>query len=398
MREGSSTHPPWYLVGCVAFAFASGWALGARNAATGGVLGAASIASVARAPSADAHARGADDDEEEEDISNRPRRLQHESSLSCPLESLLGLGASKSSRAVAQLMARLPAEARELIQSPLHQHGGSKTILQDAFVRFHHLLYMHSPPLLPIHEWGARGMRNRTRDAVGWTREAFSLLSPMGHARPSVLPRLAHNGWVLGQAHRASTPNSTCLGWDNTEYIDLLPGCQSGERWSFRFEARPRQRGVDRRRRLIKGDLTLPVPGSESRFDVVICNQVFEHVERPIEAVRVLFAMLKPRGLLFWSAPFNERFHLIPGDFYRYTVLGARRLLTDAGLTIVHTQRWGDSMITSGYMLGFGAGDYPPKYLERQMLADVGQNVQWLEKKPNMLYINVAIVAEKPGQ
>lgn len=137
--------------------------------------------------------------------------------------------------------------------------------------------------------------------------------------------------------------------------------------------------------------------GSESRFDVVVCNQVFEHVDRPVEAVKVLFAMLKPDGLLFWSAPFNERFHLIPGDYYRFSVQGARMLLQDAGLTIVHTQRWGDSMITSGYMLGFGAGDYPPRYLEQHMLADVGENVRWLERKPNALYINVAIVAQKPG-
>ena len=67
----------------------------------------------------------------------------------------------------------------------------------------------------------------------------------------------------------------------------------------------------------VRGDLAVAVDGSQDRFDVVICNQVFEHVDHPIDAVKVLHAMLKPGGLLFFSAPFNERFHLVPGDFYR---------------------------------------------------------------------------------
>ena len=58
----------------------------------------------------------------------------------------------------------------------------------------------------------------------------------------------------------------------------------------------------------------------------------------------------------------------------------------------------GNSMITSGYMLGFGAGDFAPDYLERNMLKDVdlGTSVRWLECKPNMLHINVGVVARKP--
>ena len=106
--------------------------------------------------------------------------------------------------------------------------------------------------------------------------------------------------------------------------------------------------------------------------------------------------MLKPKGLLFWSAPFNERFHLVPGDFFRYTVLGARQLARDAGLEVVHTQRWGDSMITSGYMMGFGAGDFDVGDLDKNMLMQVNESVGWLDKKAHNLYINVGLVARKP--
>eukprot|EP00966_Prymnesium_polylepis_P060930 1413072-Prymnesium_polylepis.1 len=41
-----------------------------------------------------------------------------------------------------------------------------------------------------------------------------------------------------------------------------------------------------------------------------------------------------------------------------------------------------------------GAGDFAPSYLERHMLADVGDNLDWLETK-NALYINVGLVARK---
>ena len=85
-------------------------------------------------------------------------------------------------------------------------------------------------------------------------------------------------------------------------------------------------------------------------FDSIVCNFVFEHVARPFQAITVIVSMLRPRGLLFWCAPFNERFHLVPGDFYRYTVMGAQQLVREAGLSVLHTQRWGNSMITSGYM------------------------------------------------
>ena len=122
-----------------------------------------------------------------------------------------------------------------------------------------------------------------------------------------------------------------------------------------------------------------------------------EHVARPVLAIGLIARMLRPGGLLFWSAPFTERFHLIPGDFFRYTVLGARTLLEDAGLRVEHTQRWGNSMITSGWLLGFGVGDFTPQYLEKHMWTEVtGTSVKWLNRKPNFLYMNTGLVARKP--
>ena len=53
-------------------------------------------------------------------------------------------------------------------------------------------------------------------------------------------------------------------------------------------------------------------------------------------------------------------------------------------------------MITSGYMMGFGAGDFDVGYLEKNMLMQVNESVGWLDKKAHNLYINVGLVARKP--
>ena len=33
--------------------------------------------------------------------------------------------------------------------------------------------------------------------------------------------------------------------------------------------------------------------------------------------------LLKPGGLCVWVAPFTAKYHLVPGDFFRYTLDGA---------------------------------------------------------------------------
>ena len=93
-------------------------------------------------------------------LSGEPgRQLQATHHEDCPLEALLGLEPSMARLAVTKLAGGLQAEAGAFV--PLVQHPGSKTILQDAFVKLHHLLFQHRPPLLPLHEWGARGPKSK---------------------------------------------------------------------------------------------------------------------------------------------------------------------------------------------------------------------------------------------
>ncbi len=78
------------------------------------------------------------------------------------------------------------------------------------------------------------------------------------------------------------------------------------------------------------------------KYDVVICEQVLEHVVDPMSAVAKLADMLRPDGLLVVSTPFLVRLHYCPGDYWRFTPDGMRLLLEAADLTVERIGRWGN--------------------------------------------------------
>ncbi len=66
-------------------------------------------------------------------------------------------------------------------------------------------------------------------------------------------------------------------------------------------------------------------------FDFVICTDVFEHIPRPWIAVRQLFAVLKPGGILLLTTPFNFHLHsnAMVKDYGRLSADGLRLLLLE---------------------------------------------------------------------
>lgn len=44
-------------------------------------------------------------------------------------------------------------------------------------------------------------------------------------------------------------------------------------------------------------------------FDYILCTEVLEHTLNPFRAVYEMFRILKPKGLLFISVPFNFGIH-----------------------------------------------------------------------------------------
>jgi SAM-dependent methyltransferase len=92
-------------------------------------------------------------------------------------------------------------------------------------------------------------------------------------------------------------------------------------------------------------DICAPVtePG---RFDVVICEQVLEHVEDPFGAAANLRELCAPGGRVIVSTPFLIRLHELPQygmrDYWRFTPRGLRTLLERGGLEVERMGAWGN--------------------------------------------------------
>jgi SAM-dependent methyltransferase len=88
-------------------------------------------------------------------------------------------------------------------------------------------------------------------------------------------------------------------------------------------------------------DLCNPSPMARS-FDIVICDQVLEHVIDPITAVRTLYDLCRPGGHVVVGVPFLVRVHRAPGDYWRFTPDGLRILLERAGFAVSFVEGWGN--------------------------------------------------------
>ncbi|HAP77350.1 MAG TPA: methyltransferase type 12 [Acidimicrobiaceae bacterium] len=89
-------------------------------------------------------------------------------------------------------------------------------------------------------------------------------------------------------------------------------------------------------------DFDLVNPHDVGQFDVVVCEQVLEHVTQPFTAATTLAQLTKPGGHVLVSVPFLLRVHEAPIDAWRFTPTGLRLLLESAGLTVVTVGSWGN--------------------------------------------------------
>lgn len=83
------------------------------------------------------------------------------------------------------------------------------------------------------------------------------------------------------------------------------------------------------------------------QFDLIIADQVFEHLAYPYRAGRNVYSMLKPGGHFVISTPFLIRVHGCPYDFTRWTEQGLSHLLQECGFSKQHirTGSWGNRAV-----------------------------------------------------
>lgn len=99
-------------------------------------------------------------------------------------------------------------------------------------------------------------------------------------------------------------------------------------------------------------DLCAPVGKRAASYDVVICEQVLEHVVEPFAAAANISALLKPGGMAIVSTPFLIKVHELPEfalpDYWRFTPRGLATLLEAGGLEIEEVGSWGNRTAVLG--------------------------------------------------
>lgn len=74
-------------------------------------------------------------------------------------------------------------------------------------------------------------------------------------------------------------------------------------------------------------------PFPDNFCDSVMHTEVLEHIREPQRFLDECCRVLRPRGELFFSVPFQARYHYIPYDYWRFTPAGLDLMLSKAGFS-----------------------------------------------------------------
>ena len=83
-------------------------------------------------------------------------------------------------------------------------------------------------------------------------------------------------------------------------------------------------------------------------YDIIIAEQVFEHIRHPRAAARNVLGMLRQGGVFVITTPFLIKYHPEPLDLWRWTATGMRAFLEDAGFSVMAAESWGNQACVAG--------------------------------------------------
>jgi SAM-dependent methyltransferase len=89
------------------------------------------------------------------------------------------------------------------------------------------------------------------------------------------------------------------------------------------------------------------LPLEDETVDLVITQEVLEHVHDPFRAIREIARVLKRGGTAYVQLPFMIGYHGCPDDFWRFTHSGVEELAAKAGLQVI------ERGVTVGAATGF---------------------------------------------
>lgn len=83
------------------------------------------------------------------------------------------------------------------------------------------------------------------------------------------------------------------------------------------------------------------------KFDIIIADQVFEHVVWPYRAGRNVYEMLESNGYFLMITPFLQKIHNFPVDCSRWSETGMQYFLAECGFPLdqIIIDSWGNKQV-----------------------------------------------------
>ncbi|MDF0678318.1 MAG: methyltransferase domain-containing protein [Nitrosomonas sp.] len=138
--------------------------------------------------------------------------------------------------------------------------------------------------------------------------------------------------WTRPVMHKACTQLLADRGVENFDVLEI----SSGEYWrTLPFRSY-------REMNFPKYDICKDT--LDGKFNLIIADQVFEHLLWPYQAAKNVYSMLQPGGYFLISTPFLIKYHPIPYDCTRWTETGIKYFLAESGFPLesVITGSWGN--------------------------------------------------------
>lgn len=115
----------------------------------------------------------------------------------------------------------------------------------------------------------------------------------------------------------------------------------------------------------------------DASFDVVVSDQVLEHVEgSPQRAIDESFRVLRSGGVAVHTTCFINPIHEVPGDFWRFTPDGLAVLCRDHG-EVIEAGQWGNRRVWFYVWLGLRWQTVPRWRFHPLRQAAISDNPEW---------------------
>lgn len=139
--------------------------------------------------------------------------------------------------------------------------------------------------------------------------------------------------WIRVVMYRRCFEFIQTLGPQNLDVLEISAGPQWKRAFKFRSFSETHF-----------PDFDICSQALDRQFDLIIADQVFEHLPWPHRAGRNVFKMLRPGGVFIIATPFLVRVHNVPIDCSRWTEQGLSYLLQDCGFPQenIRTDSWGN--------------------------------------------------------